>query len=98
MKSIPPFRLILEPLSDEAKAMPKFRWAPPEVGTRNQIGGAPAFIQSTEHPCCPQCHQAMTFFAQLDSISDEVCLADCGLVYVFVCFDCYETASFIQSN
>jgi hypothetical protein len=32
----------------------------------------------------------MTFYGQLDSISDEFILADCGLVYIFVCFDCFS--------
>lgn len=39
----------------------------------------------------------MTFYAQLDSISDEFSLADCGLIFVFVCFDCFKTTSFIDS-
>ncbi len=30
--------------------------------------------------------------------SDAVCLADCGMIYVFVCFDCYETKSVLQSS
>ena len=25
------------------------------------------------------------------------CLADCGIIYVFVCFDCYKATSFIHS-
>ena len=40
----------------------------------------------------------MTFYAQLDSVGDGICIADCGMVYVFVCLDCNETASFIQSS
>jgi hypothetical protein len=24
-------------------------------------------------------------------------LADCGMIYVFVCFDCFETKSILQS-
>jgi hypothetical protein len=38
-----------------------------------------------------------TFYGQLDSINDDFCLADCGIIYVFVCFDCYKTTSFIHS-
>ena len=38
----------------------------------------------------------MTFYGQLDSISDEIVLADVGLVFVFVCFDCGEATAFIQ--
>ncbi len=27
---------------------------------------------------------------------DEFVLADCGMIYVFVCFDCFETKSILQ--
>ena len=40
----------------------------------------------------------MTFYGQLDSINDEICLADCGMIYVFVCFDCFETKSIFQTS
>ncbi len=40
----------------------------------------------------------MTFYGQLDSVGDDICLADVGIVYVFVCFDCYETKSLLQST
>lgn len=39
----------------------------------------------------------MTFYGQLDSIGDKYILGDCGMVYVFVCFDCLETKSLVQS-
>jgi hypothetical protein len=96
MKEIPPFRLVPEPLSEEAAALPRFKRAPPEVGRRHQLGGSPAFIQNGEAPRCT-CGEPMTFYAQLDSINDEFCLADCGMIYVFVCFDCYEAKAFVQS-
>ena len=40
----------------------------------------------------------MTFYAQLDSINDDFCLADCGMIFVFVCFECFETKSVLQSS
>jgi hypothetical protein len=40
----------------------------------------------------------MTFYAQLDSLGDNHCLADCGMIYVFVCWDCFETKSVLQSS
>ncbi len=98
MRTIPPFKLIPKPLTEEARAMPQFKWAPPEVGTRHQLGGEPTFIQKTDWPACSSCGQKMTFYAQLDSINDDVILADCGLIYVFVCFDCYTTISILQSH
>ncbi len=39
----------------------------------------------------------MDFYGQLDSIGDKYCLADCGMIYVFVCFGCYETKSIFQT-
>jgi hypothetical protein len=40
----------------------------------------------------------MSFYGQLDSINDEYDLADCGVISVFVCFDCYETKSVLSST
>ena len=98
MKHIPVFKLIPVPQSEEAKAMPKFKWAPPEVGSRHQLGGDPTFLQLTNWPVCSSCGSKMTFYAQLDSINDVIILADCGIIYVFVCFDCFTTQSFIESQ
>jgi len=99
---IPPFKLVPQPLSQEAADQPKFKWAGRdsagrEVGTRHKLGGDPDFLQGTETPPCPDCKEPMTFYGQLDSINDEFCLADCGIIYVFVCFGCYTTTSFIHS-
>lgn len=40
----------------------------------------------------------MSFYGQLDSINDDIALADAGLVFVFVCFDDFEAAALIQSS
>jgi hypothetical protein len=98
MKQIPPFRLIPEPLTDEAAELPRFRWAAPEIGKRHQLGGEPSFIQPANYPTCGDCGETMSFYGQLDSINDEFILADAGLVFVFVCFECFTTTSFIQSH
>jgi hypothetical protein len=95
--SIPPFRLVPEPLSPEAERVAGFKWAPEEVGKRHRLGGEPEWIQGDMTPVCRDCGQRMTFYGQLDSIGDEVCLADVGLVYVFVCFDDYEARAIVQS-
>jgi len=87
MKNIPPFRLKAEPLNEEAATLPKFKWAPDQIGTRHKLGGAPDFLQGEDWPKCPDCGEKMTFYAQLDSINDEFCIADCGMIYVFVCLD-----------
>jgi hypothetical protein len=95
-KTIPPFKLLPQPLDEAAASLPKFRYAPPEVGTRHKLGGRPDFIQGDDYPICRECAQRMTFHGQLDSINDEFCLADGGMIYVFVCFECLETKSLLQ--
>lgn len=97
MRSIPPFKLVTEPLNSEAASLPPFKWAGGDVGRRHQLGGEPTFLQKPQLPIC-SCGKQMTFYGQLDSINDEFVLADCGIVYVFVCFDCFETKSILQSS
>lgn len=94
---IPPFRLKTEPLNDEAKNLSPFKWASADVGNRHQLGGNPSFIQNEDWPHCPNCRQTMSFYGQLDSINDDLSIADCGMIYIFLCFDCNETKSIIQS-
>ncbi len=96
MKRIPPFQLIPEPLNEEAARMPPFKLAPKPMGTRHQLGGKPDFIQNPFWPHCRSGHGKMTFYAQLDLINDDVCIADCGMIYVFICFKCSDTHSFVQ--
>lgn len=36
-KEIPPFRLVPQPLNDEARNLPKFKWAGEEIGTRTPV-------------------------------------------------------------
>jgi hypothetical protein len=97
MKKIPPFKLVPEPQSDDAKNLPTFKWAGKEIGHRHQLGGEPNFLQDASWPNCPTCHEEMTFYGQLDSINDDICIADCGMIYVFVCFDCFQSVSMVQS-
>ena len=98
MKQIPPFRLVTQSLNDEAASLPPFKWGAPDVGKRHKIGGAPDFIQTPEWPACPGCAAKMSFYGQLDSINDEFCIADVGMIYVFLCFDCYKSVSIVQSG
>ncbi len=97
MRKVPPFRLQCVPLDDDAATLPKFKWAGKGIGERSKLGGEPDFIQGDETPQCPGCRMPMTFYAQLDSLDDDIMLADCGMIYVFVCFDCNETVSILQS-
>ncbi len=96
-KEIPPFKLVPQPLNDSARALPKFQWAGDDIGTRHKLGGKPDFIQNLIIPKCSDCGEDMTFYAQLDSINDEFCIADCGMIYVFVCLECNTVESFIGS-
>ncbi len=98
MGSIPPFRLRPEPLSPEAEQLPLFEWAPDEVGRRHQLGGEPSWLQGDATPVCGECGERMTFFGQLDSINDDIVLADAGLVYVFVCFNDFQAQAIVQSG
>jgi len=95
--AIPPFKLVPQPLDEAAAELPKFKYAGDDMGTRHKLGGTPDFIQPGKYPVCPDCKERMTFYGQLDSINDEFCLADCGMIYVFVCFGCLETKSVLQS-
>jgi len=95
---LPPFRLKLEPLNDEAAAMRVgLEWAA-GVGHRHQLGGNPTWIHGPEQPVCPSCQQQMTFYGQFDSVKDDIVIADAGIVYVFICFDDFTATALIQSG
>jgi hypothetical protein len=97
-KRIPPFRLDAHPLTSEADVVAGFEWASPEIGTRHRIGGVPDGVPEAEYPRCSSCGHAMTFYGQLDSIGDDVALADVGVVHVFVCFDCFDATAHVVST
>lgn len=67
------------------------------INKRHQLGGLPEFIEEEDAPKC-RFGKPMTFYAQLDSVSKEFMLADRGMIYVFVCFDCFETKAVLQSE
>ena len=94
--TIPEIPLELKPKSAEAEKVIGFKWADPEIGKRSKLGGTPDWEQHPQVPSC-SCGKEMTFYGQLDSIGDEISLADCGMIYVFVCFDCFETKSVLQT-
>lgn len=70
----------------------------PRDWLQTQTGRETTYLQQAETPVCSNCHESMTFYGQLDSINDEFILADCGLVYVFVCFGCFTAQAFVQSG
>lgn len=101
MTVLPPFKLVPEPLDDEARdAMQPNPNVDPEIGTRHRLGGQPDFIQQDEIPTCQYCHKPMTFYAQLDAIghASEYDIADAGLIYVFLCFDDFEAQAIVHSG
>lgn len=93
---IPAVPLVATPETPEAKAAVGFRWAGAPIGLRHRIGGEPDWIQDPNVPNC-SCGKPMDFYAQLDSLGDAYVLGDCGMIYVFVCSDCLETKSVLQS-
>src|SRR5438045_2001860 len=95
--SIPEIKLVLAPETPEAKQAVGFEWNE-EAGKRHKLGGQPDWIQQPEVPACEDCGREMTFYGQLDSIGDDYDLADCGMIYVFVCFDCFTTRSVLQAG
>lgn len=94
--NIPEIKLTLDPKTPEAEDAVGFKWAVEGIGMRSKLGGKPDFLQEAKIPCCEDCNERMTFYGQLDSVGDEVILADVGMVYIFVCFDCYTSTSLIQ--
>lgn len=97
MEPIPEIPLRPEPLTDEARVAIGFEWASDEAGHRHKLGGAPDWIQGDMTPNCA-CGNRMRFYGQLDSIGDRFCLADAGMIYVFVCAECWTTTSILQSG
>ena len=96
--NIPEYRLVLHPQSTEAAKELGFKWANDEVGKRSKVGGEPEFLIESTVPVCADCAKKMTFYAQIDSVGDNISLADVGMVFVFVCFDCLKTESILQSG
>lgn len=94
---IPMIRLLPEAVDEAGRQALGFKYAGDEVGKRHQLGGTPTWIQGEDVPTCPHCGQAMTFYGQLDSIGDRHVIGDCGMIYVFFCFDCSHAESIVQS-
>ncbi len=67
-----------------------------EIGKRHQLGGEPDWQQEDETPDCEMCEKPMTFYGQFDSINHDFNIGDCGLIYVFYCFDCIEVQAIVQ--
>ncbi len=87
----------MAPQTAEARAIIGFRWNK-SAGKRHKLGGSPDWIQNDKTPDCLSCFTAMSFYGQLDCIGDKIALGDCGMIYVFICFDCGETNTVVQCH
>jgi hypothetical protein len=94
----PEIPLTPAPRDADARSVIGFKRTAPEIGSRHKLGGTPDWLQGPDVPSCDHCRGPMTFYGQLDSVGDRMCLADCGIVYVFVCIDCFSSKSLIQSG
>lgn len=96
---IPAFKLSPVPLSGEAEALlERPRYVDPSIGERHRLGGTPDRRSDAPTPRCAACGDDMTFYAQLDALpAGGFDLADAGLIFVFVCFDCFEVAAILES-
>jgi uncharacterized protein YwqG len=94
---IPEIKLTPDPDTVEARHAVGYKWND-EAGKRHKLGGDPDWIQSDDTPYRSDCQMPMTFYGQLDSIDDDYDLADCGMIYVFVYFNCYTTKSILQAG
>lgn len=93
---IPEFKMILHPLSEEAKELRGINLDSKNICNESKLGGYPECITSEVWPNCPECGIKMSFYAQLAPVSPDYPICSNSTVYVFLCFDCYESFSIIQ--
>lgn len=71
----------------------------PSIGERHRLGGSRDFVQEEDWPSCASCREPMSFYAQLDGLpAGGFDLADAGLIFVFVCFDCFNVRALLHSG
>ncbi len=92
---IPEIPLRMAPESAVAKVLVEGGYGL-EPGDRNKLGGDPDWLQGDETPDCPVCGEPMEFYGQLDHLGGVEALKDCGMVYVFLCRECYTTKAVLQ--
>lgn len=97
MKTIPEYRLELRNMDGSPVTTKRFKWASPEIGNRSKIGGNPDPLCG-ERPGCPSCKKEMSFYAQIDSLDDANVIGDCGMLFVFFCFDCGQVETIVRSH
>lgn len=60
-----------------------------------KLGGHPDWIQGPNDVVC--CHKRSIFYGQFDSnIGGDFNIGDAGMIYVFICDDCWTSRSIVQ--
>ena len=93
---IPEIPLQMSPVTSKAKALVEGNYGQLAAGDRHKLGGKPDWIQGDETPECSECGESMEFYGQLDHLGNVEALKDLGMIYVFVCRDCYITDTVLQ--
>lgn len=93
---IPEIPLRMVPETSKAKALVTGTFGHEEAGTQHKLGGKPDWIQEDETPECSECEEPMEFYGQLDHLGSVEGLNDNGMIYVFVCRECYTTEAVLQ--
>ncbi|MCC6361621.1 MAG: hypothetical protein IT450_23035 [Phycisphaerales bacterium] len=109
VQRLPEFRVNLTRLRPGEQAYPKADSYDPCGQRTKLGGDPDYYNGDEPTPICPNCRAAMTFVAQIDSVEHDCecnphkvdCLSDdqkwmlgdVGMIYVFFCFECWETRS-----
>jgi hypothetical protein len=95
---LPEIPLQMAPQSSKARAVVSGTFGYHEAGDRNKLGGRPDWIQNDETPDCQDCGEPMEFYGQFDHLGSVENLKDEGMIYIFLCRDCYTTEAILQSS
>jgi hypothetical protein len=93
---IPEIPLRMAPESSKAKALVDGNYGYSAAGDQHKLGGKPDWIQGDDTPKCRECGELMGFYGQLDHLGSIEQLNDAGMIYVFLCRDCYTTEAILQ--
>jgi hypothetical protein len=93
---IPEIPLRMAPETSKAKALVEGTFGYLTAGERHKLGGKSDWIQNDDTPDCPECGEPMEFYGQLDHLGSVELLRDMGMIYVFLCRECYTTKAVLQ--
>ena len=70
---------------------------PDEDDKRHQLGGTPFWVQSSYSPACRTCGKPMKVFAAIDTDDTlAISFGDMGMLYAYVCPECFVLATTAQ--